>query len=272
MPKKETRKPRRPSAKPASKQTGGDSTPAAGKWVARQGARLPGGKAAGAPETSAGRRFPIVGVGASAGGLEAFSELLRHLPQRTGMAFVFVQHLDPTHGSMLRDLLARASSMPVEEAQNGRRMEPDHLYVIQPNTDLTIDGAVLKVAPRTEVRGQHMPVDFFFRTLAKDQGSYAIGVVLSGTASDGAQGLAAIKGEGGITFAQDEKSAKYGGMPHAAVSTGGVDFVLPPNEIARELARIAGDPEPVCRSFADRRHSFQPTCPIANAAQPIEPE
>src|SRR5262249_50282017 len=243
MPKKEDRKPHRPSAKPSSRRTA-QTAASAGKSVAREGGAIPGGRAARAPEaSSASRRFPIVGVGASAGGREAFSELLRHLPQRTGMAFVFVQHLDPTHGSMLRDLLARASSMPVEEAQNGRRMEPDHLYVIQPNTDLTIDGAVLKVAPRTEVRGQHMPVDFFFRALAKDQGSYAIGVVLSGTASDGAQGLAAIKAEGGITFAQDEKSAKYGGMPHAAVSTGGVDFVLPPSEIARELARIAGDPE-----------------------------
>src|SRR5262245_23846048 len=192
---------------------------------------------------AAAHRIPIVAVGASAGGLEAFSELLRYLPARTGMAFVFVQHLDLTHGSMLRDLLARASSMPVEDAQHGRCLERDHVYVIQPNTDLALEDGVLKVTTRTEIRGQHMPIDFFFRALAEDQGSYAIGVVLSGTASDGAQGLAAIKAEGGITFAQDEKSAKYGGMPHAAVSTAGVDFVLPPNEIARELARIAGDPE-----------------------------
>ena len=143
---------------------------------------------------------------------------------------------------MLRDLLARTSPMPVEEAQDGRALEPDRLYVIRPNTDLAVDNGVLKVTPRTDLRGHHMPIDSFFRALARDQGSAAIGIVLSGTASDGAQGLAAIKAEGGITFAQDEKSAKYGGMPHAAVTAGGVDFVLPPDQIARELARIGGDP------------------------------
>jgi len=192
---------------------------------------------------SAERRFPIVAVGASAGGLEAFNQLLRNLPARPGMGFVFVQHLDPTHGSMLRDLLARTSPMPVCEVEDGMAVEPNQVYVIRPNTDLCIEDGVLRVFPRAEVRGHHMPVDFFFRALATDQGSFAIGVVLSGTASDGAQGLAAIKAEGGITFAQDEKSAKYGGMPHAAVSLGDVDFVLPPERIARELARIAGDPE-----------------------------
>src|SRR6266849_1022863 len=191
---------------------------------------------------SAERRFPIVAVGAAAGGLEAFNQLLRNLPARPGMGFVFVQHLDPTHGSMLRDLLARTSPMPVCEVEDGMAVEPNQVYVIRPNTDLCIEDGVLRVFPRAEVRGHHMPVDFFFRALATDQGSFAIGVVLSGTASDGAQGLAAIKAEGGITFAQDEKSAKYGGMPHAAVSLGDVDFVLPPERIARELARIAGDP------------------------------
>ncbi len=192
---------------------------------------------------SRGPRFPIVAVGASAGGLEAFSHLLRNLPARPGMGFVFVQHLDPTHGSMLSELLARTSSMPVGEVEDGTTVEPNRVYVIRPNTDLSIEDGVLRVFPRTEVRGQHMPVDFFLRALATDQGSFAIGIVLSGTASDGAQGLTAVKAEGGITFAQDEKSAKYGGMPHAAVSAGGVDFVLPPEGIARELARIAGDPD-----------------------------
>jgi two-component system CheB/CheR fusion protein len=127
MSKKEDRMPNRPRAKPTSERTD-ESTASAGKSAAQQAAFIPGGKVSRAPEAcTARRRFPIVGVGASAGGLEAFSELLRHLPPRTGMAFVFVQHLDPTHGSMLRDLLARASSMPVEEAQNDRTIEPDHL-------------------------------------------------------------------------------------------------------------------------------------------------
>jgi two-component system, chemotaxis family, CheB/CheR fusion protein len=124
------------------------------------------------------------------------------------MAFVFVQHLDPTHGSMLCDLLARTSPIPAEEAQDGRALEPDRLYVIRPNTDLAVDNGVLKVTPRTDLRGHHMPIDSFFRALARDQGSAAIGIVLSGTASDGAQGLAAIKAEGGITFAQDARPAR----------------------------------------------------------------
>ncbi len=186
--------------------------------------------------------FPIAGIGASAGGLEAFSELLRHLPEKTGMAFVLVQHLDPKHSSELRDILARTTKIPVEEVTDKVVVKPDHIYVIPPNTSMALKDGVLRLAARVLTRGQHMPIDHFLRSLAEDLGSRAIGVILSGTASDGTEGVRAVKAAGGITFAQDEKSAKYSGMPHSAVSARSVDFVLPPAAIARELARVARHP------------------------------
>ncbi|MBP1696641.1 MAG: ATPase [Deltaproteobacteria bacterium] len=190
------------------------------------------------------KSLTIVGIGASAGGLEAFTQFLRNLPANTGMAFVLVQHLDPKHESMLTELLSRRTKMPVNEAKDGMAVEPDHVYVIPPNRDMTISQGVLDLGFRTEVRGHHMPIDHFFHSLAVDQKNRAIGVILSGTASDGALGLRAIKAEGGITFAQDEKSAKYGGMPHSAVEAGAVDLVLPPEGIAKELVRISRHPYP----------------------------
>ena len=180
--------------------------------------------------------FPIVGVGASAGGLEAFTKLLRALPVDTGMAFVLVQHLAPSHASALADILGRATSMPVREVENRATVEPDHVYVIPPGQDLGIYGGSLQLSPRTE-SGQHRPIDEFFRTLAGERGHEAIGVVLSGTGNDGTLGLEAIKAEGGITFAQDG-TAQHDGMPQSATASGCVDFVLPPKEIAREIVRI----------------------------------
>ena len=186
--------------------------------------------------------FPIVGIGASAGGLEAFTQLLGALPLDTGLAFVLVQHLDPKHESMLTTLLSRATPLPIHEARDGMRLEANHIYVIPPNTNLAVLHGRLSLMPRTETRGMHLPVDYFFRSLAADQQGRAIGVILSGTASDGTEGLRAIKAEGGLTFAQDEKSAKYNGMPHSAIAAGVVDFVLPPAGIARELARLGRHP------------------------------
>lgn len=183
--------------------------------------------------------FPVVGVGASAGGLEAFTDLLHALPPNTNMAFVLVQHLDPRHGSMLRELLSPATPMIVSEAADGMRVEPNQVYVIPPNASLTISNGALRV----ELRGDHqMTIDHFFRSLAVEYGSRAVGVILSGTASDGTLGLKAIKAEGGITFAQDESSAKYDGMPRSAVMAGCVDFVLPPDGIASELSRLSRHP------------------------------
>jgi two-component system CheB/CheR fusion protein len=192
---------------------------------------------------SATRSFPIVGVGASAGGLEAFTQLLEHLPGDTGMAFVLIQHLDPTHASFLAETLARATKMPVCQAEDGGRVEPNHVYVIPPSADVGILHGLLTLIPRDdEARKPHLPVDFFFRALAADRGSHAIGVVLSGTASDGTEGLKAIKAENGITFAQDPKSAKFGGMPHSAINAGVVDYSLRLPALAQELARLSRHP------------------------------
>lgn len=189
------------------------------------------------PQT-AGETFPIVGVGSSAGGLEAFTEFLAALPLDTGMAFVLVQHLEAEHESMLTELLSKVTQMPVIEVRHGTRVEPNHVYVIRANTDLSLAGGVLQTASRRAAAGRHLPIDHFFRTLAKAQGHLAIGVVLSGTAADGTLGLKAIKAAGGITFAQDPKSAQFDGMPKSALRAGCVDFSLPPERIAKELSQI----------------------------------
>ena len=182
--------------------------------------------------------FPIVGIGASAGGLEAFTELLAALPPNTGMAFVLIQHLDPDHPSLLTTLLARTTVMPVEEVQDGVRIQPNHVYVIPPKTSLTLVDGSLRLAPRSG-RAPHLPIDHFFFSLAEEQQRLAIGVILSGTASDGAEGIRAIKDRCGITFAQDEASAQFRGMPQTARATGAVDYTRSPAEIAKELVRIS---------------------------------
>jgi len=184
---------------------------------------------------------PIVGIGASAGGLEAFTELLKHLPLDTGMGFVLVQHLDPHHESALTQLLTRTTSLPVREITDNLRVESNHVYVIPPNTNLAIAKGVLKIEPRQQTRTPLRSIDFFFESLAEDQRERAIGVILSGTATDGTLGLESIKAEGGITFAQDD-SARYDSMPRSAVAAGCVDFILSPQDIAKELARIAKHP------------------------------
>src|SRR5690242_8640617 len=191
---------------------------------------------------TAGEEFLITAVGASAGGFEAFTELIRELPSDTGMAFVLIQHLDPKHHSMLTELISRETTMSVKEVTDGMRLERNCVFVIPPNTTMTLSDHALKLAPRGEVPGTHMAIDHFMRSLAEEQGSRAIGVILSGFGSDGTLGLAEIQAQGGVTFAQDESTAKYDGMPRSAIAAGCVDFVLPPAEIARELTRIARHP------------------------------
>jgi len=200
--------------------------------------------------------FPIVGIGASAGGLEAFSELLRYLPEKTGMAFVLVQHLDPKHGSSLQEILARTTKIPVTEVTQGVVVKPDHAYVIPANTNLTIKDGNLHLGSRVVIRGRHMPIDNFFRSLAESVGPQAIGVILSGTASDGTEGCRAIKASGGVTFAQDEESAKYDSMPRNAVNAGCIDFILSPKDIARELGGISQHPY-VARVLGPGEDGFQ---------------
>ncbi|MDL2717961.1 MAG: CheR family methyltransferase, partial [Acidobacteriota bacterium] len=192
-------------------------------------------------ELGSGGLFPIVGVGASAGGLEAFTQLLAALPRHTGLGFVLVQHLDPDHESALTEILSRATSLPVREITNDERVRVDHVYVIPPDTDLTIADGVLKIQRRQRTGGPHRSIDTFFESLAQDQRERAVGVVLSGTANDGTMGLEAIKAEGGITFAQDD-SARHGSMPHSAVAAGCVDLILSPADISKELVRIASHP------------------------------
>src|SRR6266545_1513448 len=184
----------------------------------------------------------VVGVGASAGGLEAFKQLLARLPGDTGMAFVLVTHLDPKHESILPELLAKATRMPVSEVEDGTPVAPDHIYVMPRNTSMAIEGGALRLRPREEGRMLRHPIDAFLQTLAEDQSTRAIGVILSGTATDGTLGLEAIKAEGGITFAQEPKSARYDSMPRSAVAAGCVDFTLKPEGIAEEIARISRHP------------------------------
>lgn len=184
--------------------------------------------------------FPIVGIGASAGGLEAFSQLLAHMPLDTGMALILISHLDPSHESALTQILARSTKLPVLEILNNQIVVPNHVYVIPPNTSLRIAKGRLQLAPRSGMKIHH-PIDIFFESLAQDRGNHSIGVVLSGTGSDGTVGLEFIKAEGGITFAQDD-SAKHNSMPRSAVAAGCVDRVLSPTGIAQELASIAKHP------------------------------
>ena len=188
------------------------------------------------------KNFPVVGVGASAGGLEAFTSLVEHLPAQTGLALVLVPHLDPVHKSILTEILSRKTSLPVLEVRDGMELESQHIYVIPPNANMKVSGGKLLLAARQHTVAANMPVDILFDSLAEDQGSNAVGVVLSGTGSDGAMGAEKIKAAGGIVFAQDDASAKYNGMPRSAVATGSVDFVLSPAEIALELARICTHP------------------------------
>ncbi len=203
--------------------------------------------------------FPaIVGVGASAGGLEAFTELLNHLPDDTGMAFVLIQHLDPKHESHLAELLSRTCKMPVSEVKGETRADANHVYVIPPRCNLGISDGVLDTSPRPD-SGPNMPIDSFLRALAADRGRKALGVILSGTASDGTLGLQAIKAAGGITFAQEMQTAKYDGMPKSAIARGVVDLVLPPAGIARQLVALA-------------RSSHLPVEPGAPIAPPCDPK
>lgn len=194
------------------------------------------------PPAAPATRTTIAGVGASAGGLESFSQLLDALPANPGLALVLVQHLAPQHESALPFLLSAHTKLPVVQAVQGMKVEPDHVYVIPPNVQMGIAGDVLRLLPRPHDRSQYMPIDFFLRSLAESAGERAIAVILSGTASDGAVGVREVKAVGGITLAQEPETAKYDGMPRAAIATGMVDLVLPLERMAHELAAIARHP------------------------------
>jgi len=182
--------------------------------------------------------FPIVGIGASAGGLDAFKKFLENIPEDSGMAYVLVQHLAPLHESLLPKLLSKATILPVFEITDDINLAPNHVYIIPENKMLTTFDGVLKLAPRDNANKKNMPIDLFFSSLAEIHKSFAIGIVLSGTGFDGSQGLKRIKEEGGITYAQSPDSANFDGMPQNAIYAGAVDFVLNPEAIPEHLVRL----------------------------------
>ncbi len=194
------------------------------------------------PPAAAERSFPIIGIGASAGGLGAFEEFFRALPAQTevDLAFVLVQHLAPDHPSILAELIKRYTSLPVFEVTDGVTVQRNAIYVIPPNRDLAFLNGTLQLLEPAAPRGQRLPIDFFFRSLAQDQHERAIAIVLSGTGSDGTLGVRAIKGEGGMVMAQAPASTDFDGMPRSAIATGMVDFVLPPAEMPGELLAYCG--------------------------------
>src|SRR5437870_7630917 len=207
----------------------------------------------GAPAKTKSVECPIVGVGGSAGGFEANMELLRHLPAKNGMSFVVVQHLDPHHASKLASLLGKVTAMPVIEITKTTRPQPNTVYVQPSNKCVVAKNDKLVLVRRTQQL--NVAIDQFFESLAEACGSRGIGVLLSGTGSDGTAGLRAIKVAGGLTFAQDEGTAKFAEMPRNAIRSGFVDAVRSPREIASEIRHIAEHPylrRPMSESETER--------------------
>ncbi len=182
--------------------------------------------------------FPVVGIGASAGGLEAFEQLFGGLPPDTGMAFVLVQHLSPPHRSILPEIIQRFTSMTVAQVTDGVLIQPNCVYVIPPGTDLALTDGHLRLHQPISTHGVRLPIDFFFRSLAQDQRERAIGIVLSGTGSDGSLGVKSLKAEGGLTIAQAPDTAAFEDMPRNAIATQDVDFVLPPGKMGEHILKV----------------------------------
>lgn len=202
-------------------------------------------KGGGAGETDAAS-FPVVAVGASAGGLEALTKLFQAVPAESGMAFVVVQHLSPDHESMMGELLSKHTGMPIRQAGDGETVERDHVYLIPPRKNMTLYHRRLFLVEQTRVHGHvNYPIDVFFESMAQDLGRDAIAVILSGTGSDGTRGLRTIKGAGGLVVVQDPDTAPYDGMPRSAVGTGLVDLVLPAEKIPGALVRYLDYPDRV---------------------------
>jgi two-component system, chemotaxis family, CheB/CheR fusion protein len=218
-------------AKPKTKQTSGktEESPTT-KQVRKATSPSPKGKT----------NFPIVCIGASAGGLEALQELFTNMPSDTGMGFVVVTHLDPSHVSIMPELLKKYTAMPVYQVKDGMAVKPDNTYVIPPNKNMGILHGKLILLDLPESHGLRLPIDFFLRALAQDKGRAAVCIILSGSGTDGALGLKAIKGEAGLAIVQEPGSAKYDGMPRQAMDSGLADFVLRPSEIPARLVSLAG--------------------------------
>ena len=215
--------------------------------------------------------FPIVAIGASAGGIEAVSELLRALPQRTGMAFVVLQHTTPDHAERLNAVLSRASTLPVVTVADGMALEPERVYVAGAHIRTTYDDGRFHVEPLADGRALDGAIDVFMRSLAQRHGARSLAVVLSGSATDGTRGLQEVKAAGGITFAQDA-SAEQDSMPRSAVATGVVDFVMSPGDIARELGRIAHHPyvEEIVSGGEPEEEGFAAVLQVLRNAQGVD--
>ena len=226
------------------------------------------------PTAFPGKAFPIVGLGASAGGLEALEEFFKQMPPDCGMAFVVVTHQHPGHISLLPELLRKCAAMPVVEASDNLRVKPNCVYMALPEGYLAMLHGKLHLMDCPDSSAVRLPIDYFFRSLAEDQRERAMGIILSGTASDGTLGVKAIKGATGMTMAQEPESAKYPGMPRSAIATGLVDYVLPAGQLPQQLAGLRQRPVPGAAGAGPRALSRAARADAENpraAAQPHGP-
>lgn len=202
--------------------------------------------------------FPIVGIGASAGGLEALELFLEHTPPATGMAFIIVSHLDPDHKCIIVELLQHKTTMPVVQIADQMVVEPDHVYVMPPQQDISILHRILYLLEPSAKRGLRLPIDFFLHSLAEDQRQLCVGVILSGMGADGSSALSTIKEKGGAVFVQDPASAKFNGMPDKAIATGLVDVVAPVEELPNRIISYLHNAPPLIVAPADAVASPEP--------------
>ncbi len=195
------------------------------------------------PENNPPNRFsfPIVGIGASAGGLETLNAFFSIMPPDSNMAFVVIQHLSPKHKSIMASLVEKHTRMAVAQIEDGTTLEPNQVYLNPPGKNVAVFNGRLHLMEPINSSAINMPIDFFFRSLSEDQGENAIGIIFSGTASDGTLGIRAIKGEGGMVMVQEPDTAKYDGMPKSAIQTGLVDFILP-------VEKMPDNPDPLCQA------------------------
>ena len=227
----------------ASKKAGAKKKPAS-KGTSKNSARKPvkkvKKKTIAVSNQAAG--FPIVGIGASAGGLEALETFFKHMPSEKNIAFVIIQHLSPKHKSIMGALLSKCTEMEVLDLEDGMKIEPNRVYLNPPDKNVVIINGTLQLLDPVRTGAVNLPIDCFFRSMAEDLGEQAICIILSGTATDGTLGLRTVKGEGGIAMVQDPDSAKYDGMPRSAIATGLVDFILPVEKLPGELVKYIRAP------------------------------
>ncbi len=216
---------------------------------------VPDGESGGAEEA---RRFPIVGIGASAGGLKALQGFFDHMPSDSGLAFVVLQHLDPRHESVMSSILARHTAMAVQEIRDGTPVEPNRVYVQPPGRDVILADRVLRLLEPAGGPGPRLPIDVFFRSLAESHGELAICIVLSGPGRAGTLGLKVVKGAGGLAIAQAEAQAEYTSMPGSAIGTGLADFILPVERMPDEILQYTRHPS-IRRGGAETREACDET-------------